>query len=223
MAFLLGIVSASAAVAMSAQQLGVAAESFARESLATVQFPVHVRAVALDERLTLPDCAAPPAVRLPPGSRWSARTLVQLRCESGARWSILIPVDIESEVPVLVLRSAAARGATLGASDFIAETRRVAGTSADYVSSPERLVRQHLRRNLGAGSVLTAADLDGDALVRRGQTVDVIAEAAGMRIQSEAVAMADARAGERVRLQNRGSLRIVEGVVDKEGVVRVAP
>jgi flagella basal body P-ring formation protein FlgA len=122
---------------------------------------------------------------------------------------------------VLVLRTASLRGAAVRESDLIRDTRRVPGTSADYVNSTDNLVRHHLRRNLGAGSVLTASDLEGDALVRRGQTVNVIAETAGMRIQSEALAMADAKAGERVRLQNLQTFKLIEGVVDTEGAVRV--
>ena len=42
-------------------------------------------------------------------------------------------------------------------------------------------------------------------------------------LRTEAIAMADARAGERVRLQNRNSLKVFEGLVDSDGRVRVSP
>lgn len=216
------LLTSGPACAVTAQQLGAVAEHYAREALAASRFPVHVNADRIDARLTLPDCTAATLARLPPGSQWAPRTLVQLRCDGVARWTVLIPISIESEVPVLVLRAACPRGAALREAEVIRDIRRVPGTSADYVNSTDGLLRHHLRRNLGAGSVLTAFDLEADALVRRGQTVNVIAEVAGMRIQIEALALADAHAGERLRLQNLSSFKTIEGVVDIEGAVHVA-
>ena len=218
------LVGLQPAFAVDTTQLGAAATAFARGALVHTANPVHVRAAPLDERLKLADCPEALVVQLPPGSRWAANTLIQVRCSSSTvRWSLLVPVQIESDVPVLVLRTSAARGSPLGAADVTAETRRVPGVSADYVNSAAALSRHHLRRTLGAGTLLQIDDLEPDLLVKRGQMVTVVAEADGLRIQGEAVAMADARAGDRLRAQNRASLKIVEGVVDIQGVVRVGP
>lgn len=214
---------AATALAIDAAALGEIAERYAREAQRGSLFAVHAKAAIPDDRLRLPDCTTPIDSQLPVGARWSARTLVQLRCNGNARWSLLIPIDIESDVPVLVLRQAALRGSTPAAQNLREEMRRVPGTSADYVNSPAALLRQHLRRNLGAGSVLLASDLEPDLLVRRGQLVNVLAETAGMSLRTEAVAMADARAGDRLRLQNRSSLKLFEGRVDSDGTVRVSP
>lgn len=215
--------AAPLAHAIDAASLATLAERFAVSAQAGALFPVHAKAAIADSRMQLPDCSQPPTAQLPTGARWSARTLVQLRCDGPVRWSLLVPIDMESEVPVLVLRRAATRGSVPAAADFLVETRRVPGLSADYVNSPAALARQHLRRNLGAGSVLTASDLEPDLLVRRGETVNVLAETAGMSLRTEAIAMADARAGQRVRLQNRNSLKVFEGLVDSDGRVRVSP
>ncbi len=220
---LLTTIAPTAARSESAQQIRAAAESYARQALANSAFPIYARSVGLDDRLTLPDCPGKTSASLPAGANWGERTLVQLRCDDGIHWSVMVPIHIESEMPVLVLRAASARGANLQTSDVSKETRRVPGISADYVNSTAQLMRQHLRRPLGAGSVLRVMDLEGDALVHRGELVSVVSETRGMRIQVEAVALADARSGERVRLQNRGSLKLLDGVVDTDGTVRVQP
>lgn len=214
---------AATALAIDAAALGEIAERYARDAQRGSLFAVHAKAAIPDDRLRLPDCTTPIDSQLPVGARWSARTLVQLRCNGNARWSLLIPIDMESDVPVLVLRQAALRGSTPAAQDLREELRRVPGTSADYVNSPADLLRQHLRRAMAGGSVLTPADLEPDLLVHRGQTVSVLAETAGMSLRTEAIAMADARAGDRLRLQNRSSLKVFEGLVDNDGKVRVSP
>ena len=199
------------------------AESFALSALTQSPFPIRVHASGVDGRLTLADCAQRPAVSLPVGAKWSPRTLVQLRCTVGPHWTVLLPVDIESQVPVLILKVSASRDARLAAGDVRQESRWVPGLPGDYVNALSDLSKQHLRRPLGAGTVLTASDLERDAVIKRGQLVTVLAESAGMRIQGEAIALADARIGERLRLQNRGSLKLIEGMVDEEGIVRVDP
>ena len=223
LAVLLGWSLAHAVFATSAAELAKVAEAFAVQAHAGARFPVSVRAGIPDGLLQLPECSGPPSAQLPIGAHWMTRTLVQIRCEKGARWSILVPVELQSSVPVLVLRAAVLRGAKLAPEDLLRELRQVPGTSADYVNSPDALLRHHVRRNLGAGSALNASDLEPDTLVRRGQMVSVIAEMAGMRIESDAIAMADGRSGEHIRLQNRSSLKVFEGVVDNEGTVRILP
>lgn len=206
-----------------ATQLASVAQRFAVEAHADARFPVRSRAASNTLQLRLAHCSSALTAELPIGARWTARTLVLVRCPGAARWSVLIPVDIESQVPVLVLRSAAIRGSLPGPGEWLQETRWVAGTTADYVNSLDALPRHHLRRNLSAGSVLRAADLEADILVQRGQTVTVLAQVGALRIQAEAVALADARAGERVKLQNQGSLKVFDGTVDEVGQVRVLP
>ena len=45
----------------------------------------------------------------------------------------------------------------------------------------------------------------------------------GIEVRAPGLALADASANQRVRVQNLNSLKIVEGVADTEGVVRVNP
>ena len=60
-----------------------------------------------------------------------------------------------------------------------------------------------------------------DVLVRRGQQVTLIATNGPVQIRARGQALTEGAASERVRVQNVSSLKIVEGVVESEGVVRV--
>ena len=63
--------------------------------------------------------------------------------------------------------------------------------------------------------------LTPDLLVRRGQQVTVIAASGPVEIRAQGLALNDAAASERVRVQNVTSLKVVEGVVESDSVVRV--
>ena len=78
-----------------------------------------------------------------------------------------------------------------------------------------------LRRPLAAGTPLTRQALAPPLVVRRGQQVVLLAETAGLQVRSSGTALADAARGERVRVKNSRSRRIVEGVAVDAATVRV--
>ena len=58
-------------------------------------------------------------------------------------------------------------------------------------------------------------------ITRRGQQVTVIAASGPVEIRAQGLALNDAAETERVRVQNVSSLKVVEGVVESDSVVRV--
>ncbi len=78
-----------------------------------------------------------------------------------------------------------------------------------------------MRRALPAGSPLTMDVLDRDVLVQRGQQVTLVAATGGIEIRAQGKALGDGGAQDRIRVQNVNSLKIVEGVVENAGTVRV--
>jgi flagella basal body P-ring formation protein FlgA len=176
----------------------------------------------LDARLRLVPCGTPLAASLPRGSTLRARVTVTVACRT-AGWTVYVPVDVEVELPVLVLQKPVAAGARLGAVDVVAGTRRVSGVFSEFVPDAAALAGQHVRRPLAAGTVLVADMLAPDALVVRGQQVTLVASLGGLEVRAPGRVMTDAAAATRVRVQNLSSQRIGEGVVESADTVRVAP
>jgi flagella basal body P-ring formation protein FlgA len=59
--------------------------------------------------------------------------------------------------------------------------------------------------------------------VRQGQAVTLVAQGAGIEVRAPARAMEDAREGARVHVENLSSQRIVQGVVEANGLIQVTP
>lgn len=175
----------------------------------------------LDARLRLKECGAPLSAFLPSGANLGVRATVGVRCTQGAQWTVYVPVGIETETSVLVLRSAAGKDARLSAADVEVQSRRVRGLGSAYLSNPAELKQQHLKRPLPAGSILAPESLAPDFLVRRGQQVVLLATVGGIEVRANGLALMDGAAASRVRVQNLSSLKVVEGTVDTENVVRV--
>lgn len=201
-----------------------AAEGAIRAQLRDVSYTTHVHAGDLDPRLRLAHCPGPLAAALPVHADLGARVAVKVNCSTpGIPWAVYVPVNIESDVNVLVLKVSAMRGARLGAAQVTPETRRVAGLAMGYVTDVTTLEHRTLARPLPAGTALTTDALLADLIVHQGQEVTLVASAPGISVRAEGKVLQDGREGARVRVQNLASLKIVEGVVDASGVIEITP
>ncbi len=66
---------------------------------------IHATAGELDPRLNLANCQMPLTATLPPAAHVTARVTVGVGCGQ-PRWTLYVPVTVETELPVLVLREA---------------------------------------------------------------------------------------------------------------------
>lgn len=220
LALLLGTTAVAADAVQDPQSLRAAAEAAVRARAGDAQ-RVHVQANALDPRLRLPECGRP-LVATPGGDgALRAEVPVSVRCTGEKPWSLYLVVHVESDVPVLVARRALPRDAVPVAADFELATRRVAGDASLYVGDPAALAGRRLRRPLGAGATLALDALVVAVLVHRGEQVTLLARSAAVEIRVAAVALADGRPEERIRVQNPASQRVIEGVVRGPGLVEV--
>ena len=184
---------------------------------------VTVNVGALDSRLRLASCAEPLKASLPSGATFRARMTVAVSCAGPTTWSVYVPVNIETQTSVLVLKHAAARGTRLTADDVEVQTRTVTGAGDDYLTEAAELAGRTLKRPLGAGAAVTADAMVADALIKRGQQVTLLAAVGAMEVRARGVAMNDAPAAGRVKAQNLSSGRIVEGFVESADVIRITP
>lgn len=186
----------------------------------SAQLPPNARVSASvpDPRLRLPACAQAP-VAAPPAAR-SAHMSVAVRCADPA-WTVYVPVHIRDLRPVLVLTRTGTRGEPLSATLLGVQERDVMQLPFGYFEDIQALEGYVLRRTLPPGAVLTPYDAEPPRLVRRGQTVTVIGRSGGIEVRAAGTALSDASHGERVRVRNDRSQRIVEGTVTAAGVVEI--
>jgi flagella basal body P-ring formation protein FlgA len=183
---------------------------------------VQLEAMSLDSRLRLPACQGKLATFVATPRHNQSRVPVRVTC-AAPTWTVHVPVEIRRAHPVLVMRRAAARGERILPADVSVQERVLPGLASPFVSSAEQLTGRLTRRAVPAGTALPADALTAALLIHRGQTVTLVAQTDGFEIRAPGKAMSDAAAEQRVRVQNLASLKIIEGVADSQGVVRVLP
>jgi flagella basal body P-ring formation protein FlgA len=224
---LLGIIAMAATAQPHAQSIEslesiqTTAQTFVQSQLPRTRGKYFVNATQLDSRLRLASCSQALEAFVANNGVVQTRTTVGVRCAATGGWTVYVPVAVETEAPVLVLRRALARRARIEALDVELQTRRLPGIASNFLSDMTSVQGRRLRRALTAGTPLTADVLDKDVLVQRGQQVTLIASSGGIEIRAQGQALSDGSAADRVRVRNVNSLKIVEGVVENSGTVRV--
>ncbi len=181
----------------------------------------EVEVGALDRRLRLAACHQPLKAYLPPGGRSAGNTTVGIRCEGPQPWSLYVPVRVRVYREVLTTTRPLSRGERLGSGDLMLVRRDITSLRGGYLTDPAQVLGQVVRRRLAPDSVLSAAMIESPRLVERGQEVILVSETGGIRVQVRGKALMDGASGDRIRVQNPRSQRIVEGTVVSAGVVQV--
>jgi flagella basal body P-ring formation protein FlgA len=205
------------------EDIRVTAEQFIVKQLGAAGdgIVMHVTAAQLDSRSQLANCGGTLMGTLPTTVRVGARTTVAVSCAQ-PRWTLFVPVTVETELPVLVLRHALARGSQVAADDVETRQVRVPGLADTYIRDAAQLADRHLKTAAAPGTALSVDLLAADILVKRGQRVALVSQVGSLEVRADGEAIADATAAGRVRVMNINSRRIVEGQVESRDRVRVS-
>lgn len=210
---LMALVLLSAAAAAGASGGGFqAVQSIRDAALAALPDPQGAEAT-LDPALRMPRCFEPLQ------ARQTGAGTVEVGCPSG--WRLFVPVRMDRSQEVLVLVRGVAAGEPIVPGMFTVERRDAGRIAGAAVADPVQAVGRVARRVLTAGSVLTAGDLVAPRLVRRGDSIALVARNNGVEVRMAGRALGDAGERERVSVENLSSRRVVQGVVTAQGDVVV--
>jgi flagella basal body P-ring formation protein FlgA len=198
------------------------AEAYVRAQLPADASIASVTADSLDPRLRFALCQSALRAGLPSGAALQARTTIGVSCATGAAWTVYVPVTTESVISILVLRRPVAQNERLAAEDVEVQKRKLTSTGVAFLTASADLKRRTVKRPLPVGTALSMDMFTPDMLVHQGQEVTLVATVGGLQVRARGKALANGSAGARLRVQNLSSLKVVEGVVENEDVVRVA-
>lgn len=182
--------------------------------------PPEIRLQPLDPRLRLPKCRAALEAFLPSGAKNVGNASIGVRCADPA-WTVYQRAEIRVYDQVLVARHFLRRNAILSAADLRSERRELSALPGGYETDPAQLIGRQLRQAFMAGMVISPRAVKMPSAVRQGDTVTLIVRQGGMQVTSSGIALSDAGLGERVRVRNSASQRVIEGTVIEERRVEV--
>lgn len=175
----------------------------------------------LDPRLRLVQCETELKMRFSREPDGGGPNAVEVRCVSERPWSLYVTVDVSHYAQVLVSTRALVRGTVIAADDVSLARRRINGTRMDFLRDPATAVGRVAARAISPDQILGAANVMLPRLVKRGDEVTIASVGTTVSVQVKGQALKDGALGDRVSVRNLNSKRVVEGVVNADGMVVV--
>ena len=174
---------------------------------------------APSQHLRLAPCAQAEPFLPAQARRWG-NGRAGLRCVSGARWTLYLPVRLKVLAPAIVVTQALPAGTELAAEHLkLAEVDLAAAPSPTFDDTTPLLGRR-LAAPLAAGAEVRADDLRARQWFAAGDPVKLVAAGDGFAIEGEGQAMANGVEGRPVRVRTQSG-RIVMGTPSGERRVEV--
>ena len=181
---------------------------------------INIQVGQLDHRLKLAKCSEPLNVQMR-NDNMPGNLTVEVRCLKEQPWKIYIQASVHAYTPVYVAKSPILRGERIQPSSIKLTKRNITSLHGHYVTDLSSLEGTIAKRMINKGQVISPAHLIKSKLIKRGESVTIIAETSGITVRMKGKALNDAAAGEQVRVKNTNSKRIIEGVAVKRGQVKV--
>ncbi len=217
----LGIPVMAAQPVQSLDEIRDTVRRFVAAHMHTNSVPPSIEVGRIDARLRLVSCASDLAPYFPVGNARVGNVTVGIRCAQPKPWSLFVPVRIKLNARVIVLARPVPQGGTLTGNDVHLEERDVTALVSGYFTEPAQVIGKQLKQPLSVGQPLNHLSVKEPKLVRRGDRVVLLAASTGFKVRMGGTLLTDGAIGDRVRVRNISSKRVVEGIVTRDGSVQV--
>lgn len=174
----------------------------------------------LDRRLKLPQCEKDLRMSVNDLSNTGGNITVHTQCESQQAWSLYVPAQVTLFRPLAVASRNLNRGELIDDADISIEIVNISQLRQGYLESREHIIGQELKRPINKGEAFRNAILDAPLVIKRGDNVEIEALAGSIAVTSSGTAMANGRIGQRIKVRNSQSDRIVSAQVMSAGKVQ---
>lgn len=176
---------------------------------------------ALDRRVRLPRCDGQLEGFLPPGGRLAGNTSVGVRCNGSKPWKLYVPARIRLFREVAVADGYLDRNTRIREGQVVMAERDVTAQNRGFITDPARVVGKTLKRTVYDGDVISPGVLDRPKLIQRGEQVTIVSRSRVFEVRMQGEALTDGSKGDRIKVKNKKSKRIVEGEVAAQGLIIV--
>ncbi|WP_058022129.1 flagellar basal body P-ring formation chaperone FlgA [Pseudohongiella spirulinae] len=215
-------ITAQTLVSDSAQAMQQAAMQALEEHWQGSTDRIEIQMSTIDARLQIPVCGMPLAATAnQPGNGNGGRVTVRVECQDASPWTRYVSANVKVFRPVAVSARALARGSVIQPHDVTMEELDISQLRGQTMGLSENIVGKALRRSVNHGTPLTLDMLTAPVLVKRGDTVVLIASRGGISIRHTGTALQDGEAGQQIPVRNNSSERVVQAVVREIGVAEV--
>jgi flagella basal body P-ring formation protein FlgA len=134
---------------------------------------------------------------------------------------ITVTAQVDVWAPIVTTSKPIPRNKPISLDDIQLKKVNLAKLSQNIIFDPQSIVGQHARRNIDAGTPLRTDLITIPHIVKRGDIVMIVAESAGLRVTTVGKVKTRGRRGDRIRVENLDSQKVIFAQVVDARTVKI--
>ena len=175
----------------------------------------------LDSRLNLTKCTKMPEIQIPENALKKSKFSVKVRCGAKQNWSVHVPVNVRHFGPVVIATRHLSRTNRIKPDDIQIKEMEITRLNSSYFDKPQQVIGMIVKQPWRAGRALHPRMIRAPHLVKRGESVTIVAHNPNFNIRMKGRALMPGAKGQRIKVKNTSSKKTLEAVVISRGIVRV--
>lgn len=184
---------------------------------------MKIRPIRYDRDHVLPCGSAILRVTAPKHTDWLGaipfKVEIQVNGRTVKRTSVATYIEVRQDV--VVAAKPLGRNQPITPADVRTQNMNLARVPANAVLRPDQVIGQRADRSIAVNSVLRADQIYSPPVIRKGDTVQVLAESNHLKITTQAIAQEDGGTGDNIRVMNIASRKKIHARVIDSQTVRV--
>lgn len=217
-ALLVAACAATQAQAYTLLQLKQEVASFLAENYSNSNHErIEVNVGAVDKRLRIGSCDQALAMNTQDNSGLGGNITVNVQCKGRSAWSVHVPAQVYIFAKVPVAARPLNRGDLISGADISEEILNISLIRQEFLASPSAAIGKEVKRNINQGDPLRSAHVDAPTAIKRGDSIALASSVGAIRVVTTGTALSDGRIGQKIRVRNTQSTRVVSARVTGSG------
>lgn len=170
---------------------------------------ITVTATPLDPRLVIQPCENQLQANIPENIT-SRNVNVKITCDGSIPWNIYVPVKVETKIPVVVATHSIDKGSILTEENISLSYLPALKVRGEVITDITTVVGAKAKRNISRGKAISRKHT---CLVCKGDNVTIEAAGQLLSIKTSGTSISYGHIGDKVRIRNDSSGKLVSGIV----------
>ncbi len=129
---------------------------------------------------------------------------------------------VEAKVAVLVLKNSVINKAVITEQDLTIEFKPFSRLPQDVILDKNLVIGKQVKMSLKPGTVLRYSHIERPMIIKRNQIVEIVAKGENFIVRTKGIALQEGKEGEKIKVKNLSSKKIIWGKVISSDEVEVS-
>jgi len=174
-----------------------------------------------DSGIQLKNCNIPLDYSMPEHTLLGNRITIKVSCYGNNVWSVYVPVNIKVYQSVVTTNRPMSRDEIITAEAVSVKKIDITSLNQGFFTDSMMVIGNVMRFPAKAGNILTPQSITKQKLVKRGDRVNISLEDPELIVYMQGESLEDGGVGDKIKIKNISSKRIVEATIIAPGKVQV--